>query len=210
MHRNYVLIGPQGSGKGTQAKLISKEYNIPHVSTGDIFREIRAQSTDLGRKIKELIDNGNLVPDEITNQIIAERLGKPDCREGFILDGYPRNIAQAEFLEKNHPVKKVILLEVSEKETVKRMSARRVCSQCKADYNTVYIRPEKEGICDKCGGRLIQRDDDEPDAIKKRLETYRKETAPLISYYDKKGVLLKVNGEQQIDKMFKDVMVGLK
>ena len=210
MHRNYVLIGPQGSGKGTQAKLISKEYNIPHVSTGDIFREIRAQSTDLGRKIKELIDNGNLVPDEITNQIIAERLGKPDCREGFILDGYPRNIAQAEFLEKNHPVKKVILLEVSEKETVKRMSARRVCSQCKADYNTVYIRPEKEGICDKCGGRLIQRDDDGPEAIKKRLETYRKETAPLISYYDKRGILLKINGEQPIDEVFKDVVAGLK
>jgi adenylate kinase len=209
MHRNYVLIGAQGSGKGTQAKLIAEKYKVPHISTGDIFREIRVQNTGLGEKIKKLIDNGNLVPDEITNQIIAERLAKPDCKKGFILDGYPRNLGQAEFLEQKHPVKKVILFEVSENETIKRMSARRVCSQCKADFNTIYIKPKKDGICDKCGGKLVQRDDDKPDAIKQRVETYRKETSPLIGYYDKKGVLLRVNGEQQIDKVFKDVVAGL-
>ncbi|HJX05967.1 MAG TPA: adenylate kinase [Candidatus Nanoarchaeia archaeon] len=210
MQKNFVILGPQGSGKGTQAKLIADKYKLPHISTGDIFRQMRTQNTGLGRKVKELIDAGNLVPDEITNQIIVERLAKPDCKKGFVLDGYPRNLGQAEFLDKNYPVTKVILLEISEGETIKRMAARRICSSCKADYNIIYILPKKEGICDKCGGKLIQRDDDKPEAIRKRLETYNKETTPLISYYDKKGVLLRVNGEQPIEKVFRDVVAGIK
>jgi len=210
MPRNYVIMGPQGSGKGTQAKMISENYKLPHISTGDIFREIRTQDTTLGRKVRELIDNGNLVPDEIVNEMVARRLNQPDCREGYVLDGYPRNILQAKFLDKQKPVLKCIDLEVSEAECIKRMSARRVCSQCKADYNTIYIKPQKTGICDKCGGKLVQRDDDKPAAIKQRLETYHKETKPVIDYYEKKGVLLKINGEQAIDKVFADILAGLK
>jgi len=210
MVRNYILIGPQGSGKGTQAKLIAEKYKIPHISTGDIFREMRTEESELGRKVKNLIDNGNLIPDEVTNQIVAVRLSKPDCKKGFILDGYPRNIAQAEFLEKQKPVSKVILLELSENETIRRMGARRICAVCKADYNTIYIKPKKEGVCDRCKGKLIIRDDDRPEAIKKRLEIYKSQTTPLINYYEKKGALFRVDGAQPIEKVLKDIVAGLK
>jgi adenylate kinase len=189
---------------------MAAKYTIPHISTGDIFREMRAQNSALGKKVRGLIDNGNLVPDEITNQIVADRLAKPDCNEGFILDGYPRNIGQAKFLEQKKSVSKCISIEVSDAESIKRITARRVCSVCKADFNTVYIKPKKEGICDKCNGKLLQRDDDTPDAVKKRLEIYYKETKPLLDFYKKKGVLLKVNGEQPVDKVFKDVVAGLR
>jgi adenylate kinase len=208
--RNYLLLGPQGSGKGTQAKLIAAEYHIPHISTGDIFRGMRAQDSFLGKKVKELIDNGNLVPDEITNQIVAERLAKPDCKQGFILDGYPRNIEQAKFLEQKKSVSKCISVGVSDAESIKRITARRVCSVCKADFNTIYIKPKKEGVCDKCNSKLMQRDDDAPEAVKKRLGIYYKETKPLLDFYEKKGVLLKVNGEQPVDKVFKDIVAGLR
>jgi adenylate kinase len=210
LQRNYILLGPQGSGKGTQAKLMAAKYNIPHISTGDIFREMRAQNSALGKKVRGLIDNGNLVPDEITNQIVADRLAKPDCKQGFIIDGYPRNIGQAQFLEQKKPVNKYIYVEVSDVESIKRITARRVCSVCKADFNTIYIKPKKEGLCDKCNGKLMQRDDDTPEAVKKRLEIYYKETKPLLDFYKKKGVLLKVNGEQPIDKVFKDIVAGLR
>ena len=206
LNNNFIILGPAGSGKGTQAKLLSEKYNIPHISTGVIFREIREQNTELGKKVREFVDNGILVPDEITNELIAKRLDEPDCQKGFVLDGYPRNLEQAEFLDKHKPVYKCIYLEVSDKECIKRMSARRVCSKCKADYNIICIKPKQEGICDKCSGELIHRDDDKPEAIKKRLEIYRKETEPLIDFYEKKGVLLRINGEQSIEKVFKDVV----
>lgn len=189
---------------------MAAKYNIPHISTGDIFREMRAQNSALGKKVRGLIDNGNLVPDEITNQIVADRLAKPDCKQGFIIDGYPRNIGQAQFLEQKKPVNKYIYVEVSDVESIKRITARRVCSVCKADFNTIYIKPKKEGLCDKCNGKLMQRDDDTPEAVKKRLEIYYKETKPLLDFYKKKGVLLKVNGEQPIDKVFKDIVAGLR
>lgn len=210
LQRNHILLGPQGSGKGTQAKLMAAKYNIPHISTGDIFRELRTQDSAMGKKVRELIDNGNLVPDEITNQIVADRLAKPDCDEGFILDGYPRNIVQAQFLEQKKPVNKCIYVEVSDAESIKRITARRACSVCKADFNTIYIKPKKEGVCDKCNGKLMQRDDDTPEAVKKRLEIYYKETKPLLDFYKKKNALFKVNGEQPVDKVFKDIVAGLK
>ena len=209
MQRNYVVMGAQGSGKGTQAKMVSAKYHLPHVSTGDIFREMRTQDTEIGRKVRALIDRGILVPDDIVNEMVANRLSQPDFKKGYVLDGYPRNLLQAEFLDKQKPVSKCIFLEVSEKEIMKRMSARRICSNCKADYNTIYTRPRKEGVCDKCGGKLVQRDDDKPEAIKKRLDIFNKETKPLIDYYSKKGVLLRVNVEQPIEKVFQDVVAGL-
>jgi adenylate kinase len=209
VQRNYVLIGPQGSGKGTQAKLIAKKYSIPHISTGDIFREMKHEQTALGKKVRELMDKGNLIPDEITNQIVAQRILKPDCENGFVLDGYPRNLVQAEFLGQKKPVSKCIYIEISDSEAVKRISARLVCSVCKADYNTIYIKPRKAGACDRCNGKLIQREDDKPEFVKKRLETFHRETRPLLDYYEKQGVLLKVNGAQAIDKVFADVVNGL-
>lgn len=203
--RNYILIGAQGSGKGTQAKLIAAEYGIPHISTGDIFREIRKEESDLGRKVRELIDKGNLVPDDVTNEIVAARIARNDCSKGFILDGYPRNIAQAGFLDGKKLINKCIYLEINDAEAVKRISARLVCSSCKADYNTISIKPKKAGVCDKCSGKLVQRDDDKPEFVKKRLETFYRETAPLLDYYEKKGVLIKVDGEQAIDKVFAEI-----
>lgn len=203
--RNYILIGAQGSGKGTQAKLIAAEYGIPHISTGDIFREIRKEESDLGRKVRELIDKGNLVPDDVTNEIVAARIARNDCSKGFILDGYPRNIAQAGFLDGKKLINKCIYLEINDAEAVKRISARLVCSSCKADYNTISIKPKKAGVCDNCSGKLVQRDDDKPEFVKKRLETFYRETAPLLDYYEKKGVLIKVDGEQAIDKVFAEI-----
>ena len=206
---NLIIIGPAGSGKGTQAKLLSGKYGIPHISTGVIFRELKTQDSELGRKIREIIDKGNLVPDNITNEIILRRMSKPDCKKGFILDGYPRNLNQAEFLENHRTIRKCILIEVSDEECIKRISARRICSECKADYNTIYIKPRQEGICDVCGGVLIQRDDDKPEAIKERLKIYHEETEPLIDFYEKKGVLLRINGEQPIQKVFEDIVAKL-
>jgi len=206
---NLVLMGPAGSGKGTQAKLLSEKYTIPHISAGVIFREIRKEDTDLGRKVRELIDRGNLVPDNITNEIILRRINEPDCEKGFILDGYPRNTSQAEFLENHKTIKKCILIEVSDKECVRRISARRICSECRADYNIIYLKPKQEGVCDVCGGKLIMRDDDKPEAIMKRLRIYHEITEPLIGFYEKKGILLRINGEQPIQKVFEDIVRGL-
>ena len=208
--RNYILIGAQGSGKGTQAKMLSAEYSIPHISTGDIFREIRKEESDLGKKVRELIDKGNLVPDSVTNEIVAARISKKDCAKGFVLDGYPRNLVQAEFLNGKKPVSKCVYIEISDAESIKRISARLVCSGCKADYNTIYIKPKKAGVCDKCNGKLMQRDDDKPEFVKKRLETFYRETKPLLDYYEKKVVLIRVNGEQPIGKVFADIVKGLK
>lgn len=209
LENNLIIMGPAGSGKGTQAKLISKKFNIPHISPGAIFREIEKHNTEIGRKVKELIDKGIFVPDKITNEIVLERLNQPDCKQGFILDGYPRSLAQAEFLEKHRQVKKCILIEVSDAECIKRMSARRICSKCKEEYNTIYIKPKQEGICDKCGRELIHRPDDKPEAIKIRLDEFHEQTEPVIDFYEKKGLLLRVNGEQPIDKVFEDVVKGL-
>lgn len=205
MDNNFIMMGPAGSGKGTQAELIAKKYDIPHISIGLIFRELEKHDTKLGREVKQMIDKGVFVPDEITNQIILDKLNEDECQKGFVLDGYPRSHEQAEFLEKHRQIKKAILLEISEEECIRRMLARRVCSKCKAEFNTLYIKPKKEGICDKCGGKLVQREDDNPEAIKERLDKFHNITRPVIEFYEKKGVLLRVNGEQPIEKVFEEL-----
>ncbi len=206
---NFLIMGPAGSGKGTQAKLLAEKFGIPSISMGGMFREVSKQDSELGRQVKELIDNGIMVSDEKTNEIILKRLNEDDCKQGFVLDGYPRNIGQAEFLEKHRAIKKAIFFEVSEAEVIKRMTARRVCSKCKTEFNVIYIKPKQEGVCDGCGGELVMRDDDKPDAIKQRLRIFHNDTAPVIDLYEKKGVLLRINGEQSIEKVFKDLVAAL-
>lgn len=200
-----VLIGPQASGKGTQAKLLKEKLGIPHISTGDMFREAIAKDTELGKKTKAVMEAGTLMPDEITNELVQERLNQDDCRKGYMLDGYPRNIAQTKALDKFSKVDKAIEISIPDSVAIKRLSARTQCRKCGAIYG-ISIIPEKKGICDKCGGQLYQRDDDKPEAIKKRLEIYHKETKPIIEHYRKKGVLETINGDQDVEKIFKDVM----
>lgn len=206
---NIVILGAQASGKGTQADLLSKKLGVPHISTGDIFREMAAGDSPLGKKLKEFMNSGQLVPDSIVNEILAERFKRPDARKGFVLDGYPRTLAQAELLEKQKKIGKSILVDVSDEEAIRRITSRRICSKCKASFNTIYIKPKKEGICDKCSGKLMMREDDQPEAASKRLDDYHRLTEPVIRFYDKKGVLLRVNGEQPIDKVFSDMMAML-
>ncbi len=203
---NIIIFGPQASGKGTQAEMISKEYKIPHISTGDIFRDNISRKTKLGKVADEVIRRGELVPDEITNKIVEDRLSKDDCKRGFILDGYPRNHGQAKFLDSlSYSIEQIINLQVPREELIRRISSRRVCFECKTNYNLIYIRPKKEGRCDKCSGRLVQRDDDKPAAIEKRLNIYDSQTKPLIDFYQKKGLLANINGNQPIDYVFKDI-----
>ena len=200
-----VLIGPQGSGKGTQAKLLKEKFGIPHISTGDIFREAIAEKTELGLKAKEIIDKGNLVPDEITNKIVKERLQKEDCKKGFILDGYPRNINQAKALDSFAKIDYAVEIFVPDEISIKRLSSRRQCPKCGAIYG-LDIPPKKDNICDKCGAELYQRDDDRPEAIKKRLEVYHKETEPVLDYYREKGILVRVDGTKPIKDVFEDIV----
>jgi len=204
---NILMMGKQASGKGTQADLLAKELNIPHISTGDIFRNIMAEDSERGREMLAIMKSGILVSDEITNKIVAERLKQPDCKNGFILDGFPRNLHQAEFLvEKKISIDHCILVDISDEEAIKRMSSRRVCPVCKASFNTITVKPKVDGVCDACKGKLIIRADDEPEAIKQRLKTYHELTAPVLEFYDNKKTLLKINGEQPIDKVFKDLV----
>lgn len=201
---NLVLIGPQGSGKGTQAKLLKDKLRIPHLSTGDMFRENIAKKTELGMKAEAIIDSGKLVPDEITTAMVKDRLSKADCKNGFILDGYPRNLEQAEALDGFADIDHVLEIHVPDNVSVKRLSSRWQCRKCGAIYGISLI-PKKKGVCDKCNGELYQREDDRPEAIKKRLEIYHKETKPLIDYYRKKGILATIDGDQEVEKIFEDV-----
>ena len=202
---NIVMLGPQGSGKGTQAGMISKKFGIPHISTGDIFREMEKKNTVLGRKVRSLIDSGKLVPDEVTDQIARERLKRKDAARGFVLDGYPRDLEQAAALHTLQKITHCIVIDITDRESMKRIGARRVCSACAANYNTIYIRPKKAGVCDKCGGKLAMRDDDRPAAVRLRLRKYHEATEPLIRFYEKDGVLVRINGAQSIAKVFSDI-----
>jgi len=188
-----VMLGPPGAGKGTYASRLTVRLGIPHISTGDMVREEIKKQTDLGLKIKEYSDRGALVPDEIIIKLLAERLGKPDCNRGFILDGFPRTISQAEALENIAKIDLVINLNVPDDIIIARLSNRLICSKCGAIYNLLTLKPKKEGVCDKCGGKLYQREDDKPEVIKERLNVYRKQTEPLIEYYAKKGLLRNVS-----------------
>jgi adenylate kinase len=190
-----VLLGPPGAGKGTQAKLLAEQYGIPHISTGDMFRDHKARGTELGKKIQALMDGGGLVTDDITNAMVQERLGRPDTARGFILDGYPRTTAQAQYLESlGRKIDRVISYEVAEELVVERISGRRSCPRCGAVYHVSANPPRVTGQCDKDQASLVQREDDKPENVKKRLQEYADKTAPLKRFYEDRGLLSAVEG----------------
>lgn len=206
---NIVLFGPQGSGKGTQAELLSKKYKIPHLVIGDILRkEIKAQ-TEIGKVAMSYINQGKLVPDQLVNKIVRNEIKKPKYKNGFILDGYPRNLVQLKFLEKLVNLSYIFELAISDKAVISRLSGRLVCENCGAVYHIKNKPPFKKGICDVCGGRLVVREDDRPEVIRRRLTIYHKETEPLLTFYFKKVKLIKINAEQPIEKVFRDVVTEL-
>ena len=194
-----ILLGAPGAGKGTQAEVICGRFNIPTISTGNIIREALKSGTEMGVRAKSFMDAGKLVPDEVVIGIIKERLANDDCKNGFVLDGFPRTIPQAEALDKmGIPIDKVIDIEVPDEVIVQRMSGRRVCESCGASYHLLYKKPEVEGKCGKCGGTLVQRKDDHPDTVKERLNVYHEQTEPLKDYYSKQGKLCVVNGQEEV------------
>ncbi len=201
---NLVLLGGPGSGKGTQAQALCRHFNLPHVSTGDLFRDHIRNETELGRLAKAYIDRGELVPDDVTERMVAARLAEPDCARGFVLDGFPRTVAQAEALDEilhdaNRRLTGVIHLRVSDDEIVRRLSGRRICRSCQSPYHVLFKRPRREGVCDRCNGPLLQRDDDQPQTILVRLRNYHRLTEPLIQYYRSRGILTEVTGEGSLD-----------
>lgn len=198
---NLILLGAPGAGKGTQAEIISEKYNIPTVSTGNIIRAALKNGTEMGIKAKTYIENGKLVPDDVVIGIIKERLAEKDCINGFILDGFPRTIPQAEALDNmGIAIDAALSIEVEDSEIVKRMSGRRVCEKCGASYHTDYKKPANDGVCDACGGKLVIRKDDEPETVLERLKVYHEQTEPLKSYYSAAGKLLTVKGQDKIDE----------
>ncbi len=205
-----IMLGAPGAGKGTQAKKIAEHYGIPHISTGDIFRANIKNGTELGKKAKEYMDQGLLVPDELTCDLVTDRVSKEDCANGYILDGFPRTIPQAEALEDalkkmGTDVDYAINVDVPDSSIVSRMGGRRACVTCGATYHLVFMPPKKEGICDSCGSTLILRDDDKPETVQKRLDVYHAQTQPLIDFYEKKGILKTIDGTQEIDRVFGDI-----
>lgn len=205
-----VLIGCPGAGKGTQAKMLSKKYDIAHISTGDLLREQIKKGTELGKKVSEIINAGGLVSDDIVSAMLAERIKADDCKKGYILDGYPRNVSQAEGLDDIvGSLDKVICYEVDDQVIVDRMVGRRSCPNCGKMYHISYNPPKSEGKCDECGTELIQRKDDNEETVVNRLKVYHNETAPVIDYYDKKGILLKTNGVGDINEIFDNVCNAL-
>ncbi len=198
------IFGPQGSGKGTQAEKLEQELKLPIITPGNIFRKHIKEETEIGLKVKSILDSGKLVPNEITNQIIIGRLQEHDCANGFVLDGYPRNMNQAEALDQARKLTHVILIDVSDEEAKKRIVNRRMCA-CGATYHLEYKKPKVEGTCDKCGSLLFQRDDDTEEALAKRLKIYHQETEPVLELYKKQGIFHKVNGQQSIDGVWEEV-----
>jgi adenylate kinase len=194
-----ILLGPPGAGKGTQAKLLSREYGIPHISTGDMFRDHKARGTEIGQKIRAIMDAGGLVTDDITNAMVKDRLGRPDVANGFILDGYPRTTAQAEYLDTllrsmGQHIDRVLSYEVAEELIVERISGRRSCPKCGAVYHVSANPPRESGVCDRDGGALVQRDDDRPENVKKRMQEYADKTWPLKRYYQERGKVSEIEG----------------
>lgn len=207
---NLVLMGPPGAGKGTQGELLAKKLGIDTISTGVMLRTAIKEQTEIGKQVEKLINDGKLVPDDIMVKLVTERLSKPDCAKGFILDGFPRTTAQAEALtEAGVKIDKVLSLEVKDEVIVERLSSRRECSKCGAPYNVISNKPEQEGICDKCGGDLIQRADDNPDTIKNRLDVYHTQTEPIKDYYEKLGLLVTAKGEEDLADTTKNVFKAL-
>ena len=202
-----IMLGAPGAGKGTQAKMIAEKYGLPHISTGDIFRANIKNGTELGKEAKEYMDKGLLVPDELTVRLLLDRVAKDDCKNGYVLDGFPRTIPQAEVLDEElcklgEKVDYAVNVDVPDENIVNRMSGRRACLSCGATYHVVSIPPKKEGICDVCGSELVLRDDDKPETVQKRLKVYHEQTQPLIDFYEKKGVLRSVDGTLPMEEVF--------
>lgn len=205
-----ILLGPPGAGKGTQAKQISSKYNIPHISTGDIFRKNISEKTALGIKAKEYMDSGLLVPDELTINIVVDRLNQDDCKNGFLLDGFPRTVEQAKALDlfldnKNDKIDTALLIEVPKDNILARMTGRRVCPSCGASYHIIFNPTKVEGKCDACGSAVVQRKDDSEETVKERLDVYEKQTEPLVEYFKSKNVLSSVDGTKDINDVFQDI-----
>ena len=206
-----IMLGAPGAGKGTQAKKIAAKYSIPHISTGDIFRANIKNGTELGLKAKSYMDAGGLVPDEITIGMLLDRIHQADCENGYVLDGFPRTIPQAESLtealKKNgEAIDFAVNVDVPDENIINRMSGRRACLNCGATYHIVYNAPKKEGVCDACGQELVLRDDDKPETVKKRLDVYHDQTQPLIEYYQKAGVLAQVDGTMDMEDVFQAIV----
>lgn len=209
-----IMLGAPGAGKGTQAKMIAEKYGIPHISTGDIFRANIKNGTELGMKAKSFMDKGELVPDELTVSMLLDRVGQPDCRDGYVLDGFPRTIPQAEELdralsERNEGIDFAVDVDVPDENIVKRMSGRRACLKCGSTYHMEHIPPKKEGICDSCGSELVLRDDDKADTVLKRLQVYHDQTRPLIDFYTRKGILKTVDGTRNMQDVFAAIVAIL-
>ena len=202
-----IMLGAPGAGKGTQAKMLADKYKIPHVSTGDIFRANIKNGTELGTKAKVYMDQGMLVPDELTCDLVVDRIKQDDCKDGYILDGFPRTIPQAKCLDKaldalNDKIDFAVNVEVPDENIIRRMSGRRACLSCGRTYHIVYNPPKEEGICDECKKELVLRDDDKPETVEKRLKVYHEQTQPLIDYYRNKGVLAEVDGTRDMQEVF--------
>lgn len=205
-----IMLGAPGAGKGTHAKKITEKFGIPAISTGDIFRENIKNGTELGKKAKEYMDAGNLVPDELVCDLVVDRLKQDDCKNGYILDGFPRTIPQAEALtaalaKDDDAIDYALEIFIEDQAIIDRMSGRRVCKSCGATYHVVNIPPKTEGVCDECDGDLIVRDDDAPETVKKRLDVYHEQTAPLIDYYKKQGILKVIDGSKGLDTCFEEI-----
>lgn len=206
-----IMLGAPGAGKGTQAKKIAEKYQIPHISTGDIFRANIKNNTELGSKAKEFMDQGLLVPDELTLELIMDRFEQPDCDGGYVLDGFPRTIPQAEalteaLLKKNEKIDYAINVEVPDENIVSRMSGRRACISCGGTYHVVFAPAKQENICDTCGSGLVLRDDDKPETVTKRLDVYHGQTKPLIKYYSEQNILVEVDGTKDVSDVFGDIV----
>lgn len=207
---DLVLMGPPGAGKGTQGEILSEKFGLKEISTGVMLRTAIKEQSEVGKIAEKYINDGKLVPDDVIVSLVKERLQMPDCANGFILDGFPRTIAQAEALTRSGvKIDKVLLLQVSDEALIERLSSRRECSKCGAPYNIISHKPMTEGVCDKCGGALIQREDDIPETIKQRLEVYHKQTEPIKTYYDKLGLLTVANGEDALEDTTKNVFKAL-
>ncbi|WP_028543529.1 adenylate kinase [Paenibacillus taiwanensis] len=208
---NILFMGPPGAGKGTQAERIVTEFSVPHISTGDAFRAAMREGTPIGLKAKEYIDQGLLVPDDVTVGVVRERLAQPDCEQGFLLDGFPRTLAQAEALDDmleamGRKLDHVIDLSVDRNLLLARLTGRRICKSCGATYHVIFNPPQQEGVCDKCQGELYQRSDDSEEKVGTRLDEYINKTAPLLSYYGDKGLLRQVDGEKEIDTVTSEIV----
>lgn len=206
-----IMLGAPGAGKGTQAKKIADKYQIPHISTGDIFRANIKEGTELGKKAKSYMDQGQLVPDELTMELIMDRFQNPDCKNGYVLDGFPRTIPQAEALtealaKKGETIDYAINVEVPDENIINRMGGRRACLACGSTYHIVYAPTRVEGICDRCGEKLVLRDDDKPETVKNRLNVYHNQTQPLIEYYTRQGKLAEVDGTQSMEDVFNAIV----